>query len=90
MKLQDIHETKSKRLIAALRKSIGRSWGAIPNKVKTQTTKPSLHTSTGGKDTDRGEQAGARNAGFTSLASGIPHKPRHREFFGVKIPDGRP
>jgi hypothetical protein len=39
-------------------------------------------------DASRGFDAGARMAGATYLPSGIPHKPRHRQFLGLETRPG--
>jgi hypothetical protein len=97
MKLTALHLDENKKLIAALRKSLGRSYGINPRQKSNkrnilshrgQGSIARLHTQTGGRNTDRGEDAGSRSAGYTDRASGIPSKLRHQKFFGVKPPGG--
>lgn len=93
MKLTDLHNSdilaENKRLVASLRKAIGKGWGIEPRRKKavahvTDTKQDlALQKMT---DSSRGLDPGSRSAGFTQYPSGIPEKTRHQKYFGIKPP----
>jgi len=54
-------------------------------RARKSLNRPALHTQKL-YDPNAGIDSGSRSSSGTQLASGIPHKARHRDFLGVKVP----
>jgi len=62
---------------------IGQQLQSMFNSNRAYFARPGLQTSVAA-DAATGHDAGARNAGATSLPTGVPHKQRHRQFLGLE------